>query len=120
MYGTAADLVTALDVFHRHTGLPVMVTETSDYLGLAQRVAWMDASIGAVAAARAGGLPVIGYTWFPVFSLVEWRWRTGKHERDAYWLHMGLWDIDDGLRRNPTPLIEQYAAYVAAGPPRPA
>jgi beta-glucosidase/6-phospho-beta-glucosidase/beta-galactosidase len=118
VYGTAADLVTALEMFHRHTGLPVMVTETSDYVSLAHRVAWMDASIAAIGAARAEGLPVIGYTWFPIFSLVEWRWRTGKHERDAYWLHFGLWDLDNELRRNPTPLVGQYAAYVAAGAPK--
>lgn len=117
MYGSGADLVTALTEFHRHTGLPVMVTETSDNASVEQRAAWMDVSVAAVGAARASGLPVIGYTWFPVFSLIDWRWRRGPYEASAYWCHMGLWDLDDRLARNRTPLADQYAALVAAGTP---
>jgi len=112
--GTAADLVAALSAFHRHTGLPVMVTETSDVADVAGRSRWMADSTEAVLAAREAGLPVVGYTWFPVFSLVDWRWRRGRHDRAAYWIHMGLWDLDEELRRHPTPLVDQYAELVAA------
>ena len=71
----------------------------------------------AVLATRDAGLPVIGYTWFPVFSLIDWRWRRGPYEASAYWCHMGLWDIDEQMRRNRTPLVDRYAAIVAAGAP---
>lgn len=118
MYGSGADLVTALSEFHRHTGLPVMVTETSDFASVEQRATWMDGSIAAVAEAREFGLPVIGYTWFPVFSHVDWRWRRGPYDVVAYWCHMGLWDLDEKLTRNRTPLVDRYAAMVAAGAPR--
>ena len=118
MYGSGADLVTALSEFHRHTGLPVMVTETSDFASVKQRATWMDGSIAAVAEARELGLPVLGYTWFPVFSHVDWRWRRGPYDAVAYWCHMGLWDLDEQLRRNRTPLADRYAAMVAAGAPR--
>ena len=117
LYGTGADLVAALSEFHRHTGLPVMVTETSDNASVDQRAAWMDDSISAVASARQSGLPVVGYTWFPVFSLIDWRWRRGPYEASAYWCHMGLWDIDDRMCRNRTPLVDRYTAFVAAGAP---
>jgi beta-glucosidase len=116
-YATGDDLVRALTAFATHTGLPVMVTETSDGGTFERRAAWMDASIGAVARARAGGLPIVGYTWFPVFSHVDWRWRRGPYERVAYWWHMGLWDIDEQMARHRTPLADRYAAYVAHGPP---
>lgn len=118
MYATADDLVTALTEFHRHAGRPVMVTETSDMAPVERRARWMDDSIGAVTAARSSGLPVVGYTWFPVFSHIDWRWRHGPYERVAYWCHMGLWDLDERLRRNRTPLVDRYAAIVAGSAPR--
>ena len=114
VYGTAADLVQTLAAFHHHTGLPVMVTETSDNATVERRAQWMADSTEAVLVARDAGLPVVGYTWFPVFSLVDWRWRRGPYERLAYWCHMGLWDVDDDLRRNPTPLVDQFATLVAS------
>ena len=123
LYASGDDLVQALSLFAGHTGLPVMVTETSDggtsgpMEHLERRAAWMDASIDAVARARADGLPVVGYTWFPVLSHVDWRWRRGPYERTAYWWHLGLWDIDERLNRHRTPLADRYAAYVAEGAP---
>ena len=102
--------MTALAAFHHHTGVPVMVTETSDNGSHEHRGAWMADSTSAVLAARSAGLPVVGYTWFPVFSLIDWRWRRGPYERVAYWRHMGLWDLDEEMRRHRTPLVDQFAA----------
>lgn len=116
--GGAKDLADALVRFHRHTGLPIMVTETSDVGRVEDRARWMDASVMAVARLRSAGVPVIGYTWFPVFSHGDWRWRRGPHSRDAYWCHMGLWDIDERLRRVRTPLADRFATLAAGGPPR--
>jgi beta-glucosidase len=118
MYGTGHDLVAALTAFARHTGLPVMVTETSDNAGVERRRRWMEDSVAQVAAERAAGLPVVGYTWFPVFSHVDWRWRRGPYDREAYWCHMGLWDLDARLDRVRTPLADRYGELVAAGAPR--
>lgn len=117
-YAGGDDLATALTRFHRHTGLPVMITETSDNAGVERRERWMDDSIAAVGRAIASGVPVVGYTWFPVLSHVDWRWRRGPYERDAYWCHMGLWDLDDRLNRNRTSLADRYTAIIAAGAPR--
>lgn len=116
-YATGDDIATALSRFHAHTGLPVMITETSDMASVDQRAAWMDASVAAIGRLMAKGVPVVGYTWFPVFSHVDWRWRRGPHDRGAYWCHMGLWDLGDSLRRVRTPLADRYAAIVSAGAP---
>jgi beta-glucosidase len=118
-YASGDDMGTALGRFHRHTGLPVMITETSDNATVERRADWMDESIAALGRVMAAGVPVVGYTWFPVLSHVDWRWRRGPYDRDAYWCHMGLWDIDETLRRKRTPLVDRYSAIVAAGKPRP-
>jgi beta-glucosidase/6-phospho-beta-glucosidase/beta-galactosidase len=116
-YATGQALATALTRFQAHAGLPVMLTETSDNASVERRARWMDESIVAVAGLREAGVPVVGYTWFPVLSHIDWRWRRGANERSAYWCHMGLWDIDEDLNRRPTPLVDRYAAFVAGGAP---
>lgn len=120
-YGTGEDLAVILAAWHARFGLPVMVTETSDRARVRRRERWMETSIAAVAAVRSGQVPVVGYTWFPVFSHVDWRWRAGRRDLDRYWAHMGLWDLrrDEGgqLRRHPTPLVERYAQHAATSAP---
>ncbi len=100
-------------------GIPVAVTETSTVGPVWRRARWLDASIAAVRALRAADVPVIGYTWFPLFSLFRWSYRSGRRELDAYLTHMGLWDLvadDDGtLRRVATTLVDRYRESIAAG-----
>ena len=100
-------------------GVPVMVTETSHAASVAGREGWMDESVGAVRSARARGVRVVGYTWFPIFSLVVWAYRRGGKPAAEYLGHMGLWDLrDDGegtLLREPTRLVERYAGLVTTG-----
>lgn len=119
-YATGADLTDLLTSVHDRFGLPLMITETSVKGTVGRRSRWMDASLEAVRTARGGGVPVIGYTWWPAFSLVGWNWRGGRRDLDAYWCHMGLWDIPQAatLERVATPLVEQYRDHVAAGQSR--
>jgi len=114
-YGTGADLSAVLAAFATRYGKPVMVTETSDNASVARRARWMDDSIAGVEHARSAGVPVVGYTWFPVFTLADWRWRRGSLPADRYWCHMGLWDLaDDGsLQRRETPLVGRFAGVIA-------
>jgi beta-glucosidase len=116
-YASADDLARVLTRFHARTGRPVMLTETSDNAPLQRRARWMDASVAAMCGLLQAGIPVVGYTWFPVLSHVDWRWRRGPHERSRYWCHMGFWDLDDELNRRPTPLVDQYSAFVTSGAP---
>jgi beta-glucosidase len=116
-YGDRRDLAAVLTAFHQRYRLPVMVTETSDTAKrVARRARWMDEAVAGVRLARANGVPVVGLTWFPVFSLIDWRWRRGRLPTDAYWRHMGLWDLErdgrGGYDRVETPLVTRYRRLV--------
>lgn len=117
-HGTAMDLEHALREAHARTMRPIILTETSAAAGVATRRRWLRDSAAAVSRMRNDGVPIVGYTWFPAFSLVAWSYRTGAKPTEAYMAHMGLWDLrDDGngiLRREPTGLEQEYAAFIAA------
>ena len=118
--GWAAEMVSILDAWASRYGRPVMITETSA-VRKTKRLAWLEDSVAAVAQARSDGTPVIGYTWWPLFSLVTWRYRHGRKPVAAYLGHMGLWDLrpdaDGTLRRVRTPVAERFTEIVAAGAP---
>jgi beta-glucosidase/6-phospho-beta-glucosidase/beta-galactosidase len=119
--GTAGDLGDLLHVWSARYGRPLMVTETSEAGTPARRLRWLDESVAAVRGARAAGVDVRGYTWFPMLTHVRWDWRRGRRPTNAYWVDMGLWDFDedgDGtLRRVETAVAAAFAARVAAGAP---
>src|SRR5574338_239413 len=68
---------------------PLFVTETAA-LGR-RRPAWLAGSVEAVRSLRAGGIPLVGYTWWPLFPLVAWAYRQGRRPLEAYFLPMGLY-----------------------------
>jgi beta-glucosidase/6-phospho-beta-glucosidase/beta-galactosidase len=112
------------DVLRRcytHTNTTLFVTETSAKEDIEGRAAWMDETIGAVRAARADGVPVAGYTWFPLITMVEWDYRSSSKPVAEHLLHLGLWDsrFDECgiLQRHATSLIETYRNYVTRGAP---
>lgn len=97
---------------------PLLISETASRGTVRRRLAWLQQSVAAVRAARADGLPVIGYTWWPLFSLVAWAYRQGTLPFERYLLHLGLWDLDPraaGLPRRRTALVDAYQALVAGG-----
>ncbi|HEU5097682.1 MAG TPA: hypothetical protein VFU22_01470, partial [Roseiflexaceae bacterium] len=107
------------DVLRRcyaHGGRPLFVTETSANEDIAGRAAWMDETIAAVRETRAEGLPVIGYTWFPLITMIDWEYRTSELPVSDHLLHLGLWDshFDQHgvLVREATPLVERYRSFV--------
>jgi hypothetical protein len=57
---------------------------------------------------------VLGYTWFPLFTMIDWRYRFGRGPLQEYRLELGLYSLDgDEQRWRPTPLVEQFRSYVA-------
>ena len=93
------------------TGLPVMVTETSAPGTHLERARWMADTLAEVREARASEIPVVGYTWFPMFTMIEWKYRWSRKGLRDHLLHLGLWDVvpEAGrLDRDPTPLVESY------------
>ncbi len=116
-YGGAAELEHILRAYHDHYQRPVMITEISTPGPVERRARWLSASLGAVRNMRTAGVPVVGYTWWPLFSLITWQYRRGRKLVDAYLAHMGLWDLrsagTDTFQRNPTKLVALYADCVA-------
>jgi len=96
---------------------PVMITETAALGSVRRRRAWVEASTSAVARVRARGIPVVGYTWWPLFSLVAWSYRQREHPLERYLLRMGLWDLDasQGLARVRTQVVDAYRSVVDNG-----
>jgi beta-glucosidase len=117
--GTCDDLAAVLREAHDRTGKPIMVTETSVAGSVAARRRWLESSVEAIREVRMSGVPIIGYTWFPAFSLVTWSYRRGRRPMEAYLNHMGLWNLqpetDGTLTRVATGLEQRYAELVAGG-----
>ena len=53
-------------------------------------------------------MPLVGYTWWPLFALVTWAYRQGTHAPAYYLKQMGLWDLDEKLDRTRTTLVDRY------------
>ncbi len=113
-----------LTTYAARYGVPVMLTETCVTGTIAERAEWLDASVAEVVALAAGGLPIAGYTWWPVFDMYEWTWRHSQAARKEHLLAMGLWSLEEragDLVRVPTPLVAQFSALSAryGSPSRP-
>jgi beta-glucosidase/6-phospho-beta-glucosidase/beta-galactosidase len=93
--GTAG-LRELLHAYHDRYGLPLALTETSRGASVAERITWLDESISTVTELRDAGLPIVGYTWFPFFTLVDWLYRQGTKPADHWFVHMGLVDLERG------------------------
>jgi beta-glucosidase/6-phospho-beta-glucosidase/beta-galactosidase len=100
--------------FERY-GSPVFVSETASVGPVRRRDAWLDDSIAAVRRLRERGVPLVGYTWWPLFALVTWAYRQGTHPAEFYLKQMGLWDLDAELHRVPTSLVAKYRALADGG-----
>lgn len=117
-YATGTIIEELAALYHGRYQRPLLISETASEGSVARRRAWLSESVNAVRRARVSGLPVLGYTWWPMFALVAWAYRQGKKPPEAYLKQMGLWDLQMGpdgqLKRVPTPLVDVYAGLVAA------
>ncbi|HET7203143.1 MAG TPA: family 1 glycosylhydrolase [Steroidobacteraceae bacterium] len=119
-----ADIVERLsELYWQRYRRPVFISETASEGSVARRRAWLDESVRAAARVRARGVPLVGYTWWPLFALVTWGYREGRKAPRDYLRQMGLWDlrVDDGggLRRERTSLVDRYRALVMGGAAEP-
>lgn len=116
----SGDLVTKLGrmYFDRYRA-PLFISETASPGSAQRRLAWLEQSVAGVRALRSEGVPLVGYTWWPMFALVAWAYRQKTRPVTDYLLQMGLWDLDPGpatpLRRIRTPLVEAFQAHVSRG-----
>ncbi|WP_442755719.1 family 1 glycosylhydrolase [Methylocystis sp. JAN1] len=104
--------------FERY-GVPLMISETADKGPAARRLEWLKSSVEAVRTLRAQGVPLVGYTWWPMFALVAWAYRQSDRPLHDNLLQMGLWDLDPDTRghlaRIETPLVEAYRGLASSG-----
>lgn len=110
-------LAEILELVHSRYGRPVMVTETSSVGSHLERTLWMRETLAAVRHVRAGRIPVVGYTWFPLFTMIEWKYRWSRRGLEHHLLHLGLFDVrpsaDGRMDRERTPLAEEYRRLIA-------
>lgn len=114
------DLVETLGrLYFERYGRPLMITETAAMGSLERRGRWLASSVAAVKRLRAAGIPMVGYTWWPMFSLVAWAYRQGRRPVEDYIVHMGLWDLrpgeGGGLAPVETPLVDAFRELAAGG-----
>lgn len=95
-------------MYHQRYGCPLMISETASMGTVSRRRVWLDQSVEAVAQLRKQGVPLVGYTWWPMFALVTWAYRQGHRPIAAHLAQMGLWDLDERLDRTPTSLVDTY------------
>ncbi len=94
-------------------GLPLMTSETAS-LG-SKRSNWLAQSVEAVKSLREKHVPVIGYTWWPLFSIVSWGYQHGSKPMEDYIVDLGLWDLDSNLNRIEASVAQEYRDLVGLG-----
>lgn len=122
--GTAGlrDLVT---LYSERYDRPIVVTETSLVGTVEERAEWLHDSTAELAGLRAEGHEIIGYTWFPFFTMVDWLYRFDQKTPDEWFLSFGLVDLvrgaDQRLTRVRNRAFDEFAhlARAAAGAPAP-
>ncbi len=101
--------------------MPLFITETSAKRDIQGRAQWMDETLDTVRTLRTEGIPIVGYTWFPLFTMIDWAYRTGKRPLQDYLIHLGLYDSSFDskgiLRRHKTPLVKRYQQHIATPMP---
>jgi beta-glucosidase len=112
-YGDGGLLENLVAQYWQRYGKPIMITETAS-LGK-KRLEWMDQSVAAVRHLRANRVPVVGYTWWPMFSIASWGYQHGNKDLQDYMVHLGMWDLDSKLNRIETPIAQSYRKLVELG-----
>lgn len=97
--------------------VPIIITETSAFGSDETRAQWLHSSLAAVKQLRADGVPVLGYTWFPMLTMIDWRYRYGRGPIERYQIELGLYRLNreaTGGRWLATPLVEQLRKDIEA------
>lgn len=97
------------DYYHRYQA-PVIITETSAFGDHQTRSHWLEASLLAIKHLRERGIPVHGYTWFPMFTMTDWRYRFASGPVEQFDLQLGFYELQrQGTTRwLPTPLVAEW------------
>ncbi|HET7657335.1 MAG TPA: family 1 glycosylhydrolase, partial [Bacillales bacterium] len=91
--GTENDMADIIREAHRRYNRPIMITETSFRGSENERINWLERSVGMCENLKKEGLPLIGYTWFPFFDLVDWGYRTSGRSVEEEIMPFGLYTL---------------------------
>ena len=103
------------DYYERYR-VPIMITETSAVGSDEIRERWLESSVSMIGDLRKSGVPVIGYTWFPLFTMIDWRYRFSSEPLENFYLELGLYKLNREKRRPrwiETPLVPKIKSYIA-------
>lgn len=84
VWAGAAGMERALKTFAERYNKPVFITETSTNGTLEVRGQWLRDSLESVYRLRQEGIPLVGYTWWPLFDLIDWVYRSGARPVEDY------------------------------------
>ncbi|HQU85638.1 MAG TPA: family 1 glycosylhydrolase [Pyrinomonadaceae bacterium] len=107
-----AELIT--DYYDRYD-VPIMITETSAVGNDEIRQKWLKSSVSMIKNLREKSVPVIGYTWFPLFTMIDWRYRFSDEPLENFYLELGMYKLNretNGKRWLETPIVEQMKDYI--------
>jgi beta-glucosidase/6-phospho-beta-glucosidase/beta-galactosidase/glycosyltransferase involved in cell wall biosynthesis len=115
-----AGLYGVANAYWKRYGIPMMVTETSVEGQTINREIWLEMLLDDSKALREEGVPMLGLVWWPMIDSVDWdgamTHRIGK-------IHgVGLYHLtrqpDGSLKRDVSPLVEQFARARSEGEKR--
>jgi beta-glucosidase/6-phospho-beta-glucosidase/beta-galactosidase len=116
VWGGVDGLKFIITSYYKRYGRPIFITETSANAKQGDRSEWLKESVKAIKELRGQGIPVIGYTWFPLYDLINWDYREGTEPVEKYLEPMGLWGLQMGFdrvfRRVPTKLVDEYKQVI--------
>jgi beta-glucosidase/6-phospho-beta-glucosidase/beta-galactosidase len=116
-YGEASIIDELSAMYWNRYRKPLFVSEAASKD--AKRMAWMRDSFEAVRRVRSSGIPLVGYTWWPLFALIAWAYREKDLPFERYVLQLGLYDLrmeeNNRLARIATPLVDAYREAVEKG-----
>ncbi len=101
--------------YHERYRVPIMITETSAVGNDEVRERWLEASVSTIKNLRAEGVPVIGYTWFPLFTMIDWRYRFSDEPIENFYLELGLYILNrerKGPRWLESQLVAKFRDYI--------
>ena len=102
--------------YYERYKVPIMITETSAVGTDEIRERWLDSSVSMIKTLRGQGVPVIGYTWFPLFTMIDWRYRFSTEPMENFYLELGLYRLNremNGKRWLATQLVEKMKDLIS-------
>ncbi|GHV14235.1 hypothetical protein FACS189491_10300 [Spirochaetia bacterium] len=88
---------------------PMIITETSIRDDQEMKLRWLQDSTALVLELHTAGLPLMGYTWFPVIDMYDWEYRVNVGPKENFKARFGFWDAE----RRENSCAEAYRNIIA-------